>query len=221
MTISFFDVLYLLKIMITIIVIIITATTKNGNNNNNNSNNFDDDDDNNNNNNNNLARIFCDDIGMEFGIDKCATLVLKRWKITKFDGISLSDAQVMKRLVEGAGYKCLGIIQADQIRCTEMTEKDRTEYLRRVRKASETTLNGGNIIKEINICAISLLRYSAAFIDLNCTELTQLDRRTRKLMTMHNALHPKSNVHGLNIRKKEGGRGLQGVEETVQMTNLG
>ena len=209
--------------MITIIVIIITATTKNGNNNNNNNNNFDDDDDNNNNNNNNnnLARIFCDDIGMEFGIDKCAILVLKRWKITKFDGISLSDAQVMKRLVEGAGYKCLGIIQTDQIRCTEMTEKERTEYFRRVRKASETKLNGGNIIKEINIWAISLLRYSAAFIDLNCTELTQLDRRTRKLMTMHNALHPKSNVHGLNTRKKEGGRGLQGVEETVQMTNLG
>ena len=71
--------------MITIIGIIIT-TTKNGNNNNNNSNNVDDNN-NNNNNNNNLARIFCDDIGMEFEIDKCATLVLKRWKITKFDGI--------------------------------------------------------------------------------------------------------------------------------------
>ena len=78
----FFEILYLLKIMITIIGIIIT-TTKNGNNNNNNSNNVDD----NNNNNNNLARIFCDDIGMEFEIDKCATLVLKRWKITKFDRI--------------------------------------------------------------------------------------------------------------------------------------
>ena len=80
----FFEILYLLKIMITIIGIIIT-TTKNGNNNNNNSNNVDDN--NNNNNNNNLARIFCDDIGMEFEIDKCATLVLKRWKITKFDRI--------------------------------------------------------------------------------------------------------------------------------------
>ena len=133
----------------------------------------------------------------------------------------MSDGKVMKGLVEGAGYKYLGMIQADQIRYTEMTEKERTEYLRRVRKVLETKLNGGNIIREINIWAISLLRYSVAFIDLNCTELTQLDRRTRKLMTMHNALHPKSNVHGLNIGKKEGGRGLQGVEVTVQMTNLG
>ena len=75
-----------------------------------------------------------------------------------------------------------------------MKEKVKAEYLRRVRKVLETKLNGGNIIKGINTCTVSLLRYSAAFIDWICTELTQLDRRTRKLMTMHNALHPKSNV---------------------------
>ena len=48
-------------------------------------------------------RIFSDDIGMEFGIDKCDTLVLKRGKITKFDGISLPDGRCMKGLIEGAG----------------------------------------------------------------------------------------------------------------------
>ena len=69
------------------------------------------------------VRIFSDDIGMEFGIEKCATIVLKRGKITKFDGISLPDGKVMKRLIEGAGYKYLGIIQAGQIRYTEMKER--------------------------------------------------------------------------------------------------
>ena len=94
--------------------------------------------------------------------------------------------------------------------------------IRRVRKVLQAKLNGGSIIKGINIWAVSFLRYSAIFMDWNCTELTQLDRRTRKLMTMHNALHPKSNVDRLYIpRRKEGGRGLQGVEETVKVTNLG
>ena len=111
------------------------------------------------------VQIFSDDIGMEYGIDKCATSVLKRGKITKFDGISLPDGRVMKRLIEEAGYKYLGIIQADQIRYTEMKEKVKTEYLRRVRKVLETKLNGGNIIRGINIWAVSFLRYSAAFID--------------------------------------------------------
>ena len=41
---------------------------------------------------------------MEFGIDKCATLVVKIGKITKFDGIPLPDGRVMKGLIEGAGY---------------------------------------------------------------------------------------------------------------------
>ena len=53
------------------------------------------------------VRIFSDDLGMKFGIDKCATLVLKRGKITKFDGISLPDRKVMKALIEGASYKYL------------------------------------------------------------------------------------------------------------------
>ena len=61
------------------------------------------------------VRIFSDDIGMEFGIDKCATLILKRRKNTKFDGISLPDGRWMKGIIEGASYKYLGILQADQI----------------------------------------------------------------------------------------------------------
>ena len=102
-----------------------------------------------------------------------------------------------------------------------MKEKVKVGYLRRVRKVLESKLNGGNIIKGINTWAVFLLRYSAAFIDLSCAELAQLDRRNRKLMTMHSALHPKSNVVHLYIPRKEGGRGLQGVEETVNLTNLG
>ena len=121
------------------------------------------------------VRIFSDDTGMEFGIDKCATLVLKGEKIAKFDGISLPDGKVMNGLIEGADYKYLGIIPADQIRYTKMKEKTKTEYLRRVRKVLETKLNGvnqrnkymGNISSEV----------SAAFIDWNCTDLTQPDRR--------------------------------------------
>ena len=96
------------------------------------------------------VRIISDDIGLEFGIDKCATLVLKRGKITKFDGISLPDGRVMKGLIEGASYKYLGILQADQIRYTEMKEKVKAEYLRRVHKVLETKLNGGTLRSLIN-----------------------------------------------------------------------
>ena len=61
--------------------------------------------------------------GMEFVIDKFATLALQWWKSTKFAEISLHDGRVMKRLIEGAGYKYLRILQADQIRYTERKER--------------------------------------------------------------------------------------------------
>ena len=41
------------------------------------------------------VRIFNDDIGMGFGKDKCAILVLKKGQITMFDGISLPDGRLM------------------------------------------------------------------------------------------------------------------------------
>ena len=157
--------------------------------------------------------IFSDDIGMEFGIDKCATLILKRRKNTKFDGISLPDRRWMKAIIEGASYKCLGILQADQIRSTEIKEMVKAEYLWRVRKILETKLNGGNIIKGINTWAVTFPRYSAAFIDWNCAELTQTDRITRRLMTIHNVLHPKSNADCLYMPRKEASRGLQGSKK--------
>ena len=99
-----------------------------------------------------------------------------------------------------------------------MKENVNVKYLRRVCKVLETKLNDGNIIKGINTWAIPLLRYSTASINWNCAELIQLDQRIMNLMTIHNALHPKSKVDGLYIPKKEGGRGLQGVEETINMS---
>ena len=57
----------------------------------------------------------------------------------------------MKELIEGVGYKYLSILQADQIRYTEMKEKVKAEFFRMVFKVLETKLNGGNIINEINI----------------------------------------------------------------------
>ena len=37
------------------------------------------------------VRVFSDDIGMEFGIEKCAMLVMEKGKIVKSVGIELSD----------------------------------------------------------------------------------------------------------------------------------
>ena len=59
----------------------------------------------------NTVRVFSSDIAMEFGISKCAVLVMKRGKVSKCEGIRISDAQVIRGLEEGDGYRYLGILE--------------------------------------------------------------------------------------------------------------
>ena len=46
-------------------------------------------------------------------------------------------------------------------------------------------------------------------------ELIQIDQRTRKLMTMYKALHPRDGVDRLYVSRKEGGRRLACIEDSV------
>ena len=43
-------------------------------------------------------RVLSEDIGMEFGIEKCAMLVIEKGKIVKSAGIELPDGKVIKSL---------------------------------------------------------------------------------------------------------------------------
>ena len=42
-----------------------------------------------------------------------------------------------------------------------------------------------------------------------------MDQRTRKLMTMRNALHPRDDVDRLYVSRKEGRRGLASIGDSV------
>ena len=96
-----------------------------------------------------------------------------------------------------------------------MKDTIRKEYLRKTRKLLETKLSNRNLIKGINTWAVPLVRYSGPFLKWTRDELKQMDHRTRKLMTMHKALHPKNDVDRLYVSRKEGGGGLTGIEDTV------
>ena len=118
-------------------------------------------------------------------------------------------------------YKYLGVMEADEIKMKEMNEKVRKEYFRRIRLLLESKLNGGNVIKAINTWAVAVLRYSGGILDWTQEELEVMDRKTRKLMTINKALHPRTNVARLYLAREDGGRGLKSVEETIRTEELG
>ena len=91
-------------------------------------------------------------------------------------------------------------------------KKIKKEYFR-TRKLLETKLYTRNLIKEINTWSVSLVRYSRPFLKLTFMkwtreELKLIDQKTRKLITMDKALHPRDNVERLHVPRKEGERGL-------------
>ena len=82
---------------------------------------------------------------MEFGIEKCAMLVIEKGKIVKSVGIGLPDGKNIKSLHEGESYKYLGILEADKFLEEKMTLNVSKEYIRRIRKVFKSKLNGGNV----------------------------------------------------------------------------
>ena len=62
------------------------------------------------------------------------------------------------------------------------------------------------------------VRYSGPFLKWTSDENRKMDQRTRKLMTMHKALHSRDDVDRLYVPRKEGGRGLAGIEDSVDTT---
>ena len=69
------------------------------------------------------VRIYCQDIGMEFGIEKRAMLVRKSGEQHMTEEFKQSNQVVIRTLGEKETYKYLGILKADMIKQVEMKEK--------------------------------------------------------------------------------------------------
>ena len=163
----------------------------------------------------NTVQLISKDIGMEFGVAKCGMLVMKRGKVIECEGIMLPGGEVVK-VIEDEGYRYLGVLEKDDIMVMRMKEKVMGEYYKRLRLILKSKLNGRNKIMGINMWAVAVVRYGGGIIDWRQDELQKMDRKTRKMMTMHGALHPKSDVNRLYLSRKRGGRGLIGCEACVR-----
>ena len=97
-----------------------------------------------------------------------------------------------------------------------MKGKITSEYIRKVKKLCRSNLNGGSLIGGINTWAVGVIRYSAGMVDWTMEEMASMDRRTRKILETNSSLHTRSNAARLYLPRKEGGRGLIGIEECVR-----
>ena len=147
-----------------------------------------------------------------FGILKCAAVSLQRGKKTRWEGIQLPSGEEIGEAGVG-GYKYVGVLELDKIMCDEMKRKVKEVYQKRITLLMKTHLNGKDLFLALNTWVITVIRYSAAFLDWTKEETKELNRWTRKQLIAGRALHPNSNVMRIYIKRRYGGRGLISVEE--------
>ena len=145
-------------------------------------------------------------------------LIIKNGKQQMTEGILRPNQGKLRKLGEEEKYKYLGILEADTIKQADIKEKKLKEYFRRTRKLLETKVYWRNLIKEINTWAIPTGIYSRSFLNWTREELQQMDQRTRKLMTKHKNLHLRYDVESLHISRKEGGRGIASIKDSVDIS---
>ena len=109
---------------------------------------------------------------------------------------------------ENETYKYLGVQQGKRIEHKKIKNDLRNAYNQRIKNVLKTKLNAKNITKAINTYAVPILTYSFGVINWTATDLEDLQRKTRVLMTKHRMHHPKSAVERTTITRNEGGRGL-------------
>ena len=168
-----------------------------------------------------IVKGFSDAIKMKFNINKCAKLTLKRGRYSTSNDISLNADTNIRELDHHDTYKYLGIAEGAGLSHTKMKQTIRKEYVRRVRMIMQTQLNSKNKFTALNSLAIPVITYSFPIINWNADEIRNLDIKTRKLLTINRAHHPKADVERLYLKRCEGGRGLLQIEMLYKTTYIG
>ena len=126
-------------------------------------------------------------------------------------------ASKVKKLDPRKAYKYLGIEESFDIQHKNQKEQLKKEYFRRLRLVLGAELNTSNWIIGSTSTQIQF-----GIINWHQEELQKLDRKTRKLLTIHGQHHPKADVDRLYVPRKQGGGGLMQLEaaHAVEITKL-
>ena len=168
-----------------------------------------------------IVKEYSDTIKMNFNVNKCAKLTIRRGKYSSSNNITLNAETTIRELEQHDTYKYLGVSEGAGLSHNKMKQMIRKEYIRRVRAVLQSQLNSRNKFMAINSIAIPVISYSFPIINWNANEVRNLDIKTRKLLTIHRAHHPKADTDRLYLKRHEGGRGLLQIQMIYKTTYIG
>lgn len=169
-----------------------------------------------------ITEKISEDIQMKFGLTKCKTIHIEKGKLVNEDSIQTTSQGLIESMTVEETYKYLGIRQSTQIDKANVKKNLIKTFTERTTQIFRTQLNSKNLSKAINTYAIPTLTYSFGVISWTKTELEQLNRTVRTLMTKHRNHHPRACIQRVTLPRHLGGRGFIDIEElhNKQLNNL-
>ena len=149
---------------------------------------------------------------MDFGLEKCAKITFKKGKLIHSQNLVIDINREVQELEQGKTYKYLRIEESEGIQHQQMKERLKQEYRRRLRMILKSEPKARNKFTAIRGLAVPVMRYSFSIINRRIEEIKQIDKKTRKMLTMYKMHHPKADKYRLYVKRKEGGGGLVQVE---------
>ena len=105
-----------------------------------------------------IVQTISKDINMNFGLEKCARICLKRGRVQSKMHIGSTFENDIKELDLRKAYKYLGIEESFDIQHKNEKEKLKKEYLRRVILVLGTELSAKNKIQAIGSLVVPVLK---------------------------------------------------------------
>ena len=77
----------------------------------------------------------------------------------------------------------------------------------------KSSLSSGNLIRAINTYAVPVLTYTFGIVRWTQTDLDDLERNIRTMLTANKMLHPNSAIERQSLPRNVGGRGITNLAE--------
>ena len=145
-------------------------------------------------------------IGLSLGMDKCASLAVERGKVKPTEDIVLSEDQIIEALEDGTKRRedCVDSL---------IKETVKKEFIQRTKTVWKSLLSAKNKVRAYNSVCVGLLTYCFGLIKWTKSELENLDKDVRKIMTMNKGFSKHFDVDRLFLQRKNGGRGLVCIKD--------
>ena len=168
-----------------------------------------------------LAVQFSKDVGMNFGVSKCAYQYIERGKRKGQNQPLEVDELIVQKIKDGENYKYLGIDESVGINGPLNKERVTKEYKARVKKIWNSEPTGNNKVNAHNSFAVLVLTPTIGILNWTKKEISDLNIMTRKIMNMTGAFHMAGDVDRLYVERKKGGRELRSIEDMYEMRTVG